>query len=100
MIPGFENAVLGMKKGETKKITIAPADAYGEEFITLPIPLEQAGEFADLKVGESVQLGEGFDAKVVEKTDETIVLEMKNPHPLAGKPLTFEITIRSFTKGK
>ncbi|MDR2861512.1 MAG: FKBP-type peptidyl-prolyl cis-trans isomerase, partial [Syntrophobacterales bacterium] len=29
VIKGFENAVLGMKTGEAKTVTIKPADAYG-----------------------------------------------------------------------
>ena len=29
VIRGFENAVLGMKAGETKTVTIKPADGYG-----------------------------------------------------------------------
>ncbi len=30
VIPGFENAIIGMKVGETKNVTISPADAYGD----------------------------------------------------------------------
>jgi len=30
MILGFDNAVVGMKKGDEKNITIKPSDAYGE----------------------------------------------------------------------
>jgi len=30
MIPGFDAAVLGMKVGEEKTVTLSPADAYGE----------------------------------------------------------------------
>ena len=29
MLPGFENAVIGMQKGETKTIYLAPDEAYG-----------------------------------------------------------------------
>ena len=29
MLPGFENAVVGMQKGDTKTITLSPEDAYG-----------------------------------------------------------------------
>jgi len=31
MIPGFDKAVVGMKVGEKKSITLQPADAYGEK---------------------------------------------------------------------
>lgn len=30
MIPGFDAGVIGMKVGETKKMTLAPTEAYGE----------------------------------------------------------------------
>ncbi|HLF54954.1 MAG TPA: STT3 domain-containing protein [Candidatus Nanoarchaeia archaeon] len=31
VIPGFENGVMGMKKGETKTLTIPPEEAYGTD---------------------------------------------------------------------
>jgi FKBP-type peptidyl-prolyl cis-trans isomerase 2 len=40
VVPGFENALLGMKEGETKTVTIKSRDAYGtydaEKLITVP----------------------------------------------------------------
>jgi FKBP-type peptidyl-prolyl cis-trans isomerase 2 len=30
VIPGFDNAVIGMKQGEEKEVTIQPKEAYGE----------------------------------------------------------------------
>ena len=30
IIPGFENAVIGMEKGEEKEIKLQPQEAYGE----------------------------------------------------------------------
>jgi len=30
VVPGFENGVIGMKKGENKTISISPEEAYGE----------------------------------------------------------------------
>lgn len=38
MIKGFDAGVVGMKLGEKKTITIAPADAYGEAFKEQEVP--------------------------------------------------------------
>ena len=42
VIPGFDNAVVGMAAGEKKTITIAPTDAYGvhDPALLQTIPLD------------------------------------------------------------
>lgn len=47
MIPGFDAGVVGMKTGETKNLTLAPADAYGEydETKTQTIPKSELQSF-------------------------------------------------------
>ena len=32
MIPGFDNAVLGMTQGETKEVTLSAEEAYGPRY--------------------------------------------------------------------
>ena len=97
MISGFEAAVVGMSIGETKNITLAPTEAYGE---TLPqlvqqVPLEQFPQGFQFEVGATVQgeaeTGQPVFANIVEVQDDSIVLDFN--HPLAGKSLNFEIEL-------
>lgn len=97
IIPGLEEALYGMKVGEKKTVEIQPEDAYGvydpdslevarkEEF-SEEIPLD-VGTFLDLRDDE----GEVLSAQVIEADEDTVTLDFN--HPLAGKVLTFEITI-------
>lgn len=102
MIAGFENGVLDMKVGETKSIIIDPIDAYGEATYKIPLALSSPDnvEFVNYKIWESIDLWGGFEAIVVEKDEETITLEMDNPHPLAGKTLIFDITLVNLEKNQ
>ncbi len=183
MIQGFEDAVLTMKKGETKKVRLEAKDAYGEEYLEKTMPLAEYKEVITQKVPKNVltgiitqelpktqadqilggstvgtekKLGEATikvtavsgdnvtvsiddpqapfygktlaigleataqdgskvtiksisgddvevdikpDQTVVSKTDTSITVKSKNPHPLAGKALNFEITLNDIKAG-
>jgi FKBP-type peptidyl-prolyl cis-trans isomerase SlyD len=97
IIPGLEDALYGMKVGEEKTVVIDPEDAYGDydpdslqvaqkEEFSEEIPLD-VGTFLDLRDDED----EIFSAQIIEADEETVTLDFN--HPLAGKTLTFEITV-------
>lgn len=90
VIPGFDNAVLGMAVGDKKEVRLEPEDAYGEhtEDRVISVPKEQAPD--GLEVGQQVMLGQA-PATVVEVTDEAVTVDAN--HPLAGQALTFEIEL-------
>ncbi len=94
MIPGFEKGVIGMKAGETKKVTIPASDAYGDPREDLIRELELT-KFVEAgvtpTVGQVIDFGFG-QAKVLEVGEETVKLDFNNP--LAGKTLMFEITVQ------
>ena len=97
MIPGFDNAVLGMTVGETKTVTLAPVDAYGElnpeAFQTTP--RSSFPEGLELRLNEMIrgrdEAGQIISARVHELEENSVVLDFN--HPLAGKSLTFEIEL-------
>jgi FKBP-type peptidyl-prolyl cis-trans isomerase 2 len=99
VIPGFETAVLTMKKGEEKTIKISPKDAYGEKKKELiqKVPKTQLPEEARDKIKAGMVLGmqspDGRQMPVliiaVGKDDFTIDLN----HPLAGQNLNFKIKL-------
>ena len=96
IIPGLEGQLVGMKKGESKDITVKAAEAYGEindEAIQV-LPKEQF-EGIDLKEG-MVLHGQGENGQSVQVTvkafdDNGVTVDFN--HPLAGKDLFFAITI-------
>lgn len=97
LIPGFENAVLGMEIGEKKTVTVSPEDAYGEriEELVLVLPREDAPSHMAPEPGMMVQLamehGEEFEAVITEVSDTEITVDAN--HPLAGEALTFELEL-------
>jgi FKBP-type peptidyl-prolyl cis-trans isomerase SlpA len=94
VIPGFENAIIGMGIGENKKVTLAPEEAYGNiinEMIQ-SVPKQYVPE--TVTVGEmlTTQTEQGqFNVMVKEVNEETVVLD--GNHPMAGKTLVFELEV-------
>jgi len=94
VIPGFENALMGMEIGETKKVTLNPEEGYGhvrEEMIQ-EVPKQFVPE--TVKAGEmlTTQTEQGqFNVVVTEVKEESVVLD--GNHPMAGKTLVFELEL-------
>lgn len=97
VIPGFEEAVLSMKVGETKTVTIPADRAYGQRHEELILVVEKAKIPAELnpELGDKLQMrqpqGAPVTVVVTEITEKTITLDAN--HALAGKDLTFELTL-------
>jgi peptidylprolyl isomerase len=98
MIPGFEKAVLGMKVGEKKTVTIPSDEAYGPHLDELVIGVSRDRLPADTepKVGQMLsatgQNGEAIRFTITGISDNgTVTLDAN--HPLAGKDLTFDIEL-------
>ena len=99
IIPGFENALIGMKKGEEKKIKIESKDAYGETNPELlkKLPKTQLPEDAREKIKPGMVLGmkapdgRQVPVRVTGVGDSDITLDLN--HPLAGKNLNFKLKV-------
>ena len=97
MLPDFDEAIEEMVVGETKKIRIIAADAYGEylEELVKKIPVADIPNGEQLPVGETVyfenKFGNPMPVKVLSMEDGIVALDTN--HPLAGKDLNFEITL-------
>lgn len=97
VIPGFDNAVVGMKAGETKQVRLTEEDAYG--------PYNQEMVFdADpnqFEEGMSPEVGQQFQTQMQDGTpllltvkavsDDKITLDAN--HPMAGKALNFDLEV-------
>ena len=97
IIPGFETAVMGMEVEETKTVTIPAADAYGEhrpemiqEIANEQLPPDLKPEVG-MKLMSQTADGGQMPLEVKEVKATTFVVDAN--HPLAGKDLTFELTL-------
>ncbi|WP_455369925.1 FKBP-type peptidyl-prolyl cis-trans isomerase [[Eubacterium] cellulosolvens] len=97
LLPGLNKALLGLKKGDKKTITIPPNQGFGERKEDLLREASKTIIKGDVKgtEGEVVELsskdGERYLATIQEVKKDTIVLDLN--HPLAGETLTFEIQV-------
>ena len=97
MINGFDQAVVGMKQGETKTVVIEPEEGYGlrdEEFY-VDIPKMHFPEDIPLTEGLQLELqdpdGRPVPASVAEIREDVVRMDIN--HFLAGKTLEFDITV-------
>jgi FKBP-type peptidyl-prolyl cis-trans isomerase 2 len=98
VIKGFDDAVIGMKIGESKKFTIPAKDAYGPRNDDLKAIIDRSQLPKEINnnitVGQQlvVQTEQGpVPVNVLELNAENVTIDMN--HPMAGKDLTFEIRI-------
>ena len=97
LIPGFEQAVVGMHVGELKTVTIPADEAYGppRDDLVMTVERSQLPEGLEPEVGQQLDWRQE-DGRIilvaVTDVDETTITIDAN-HPLAGKNLTFEIEI-------
>ncbi|PZC44946.1 MAG: FKBP-type peptidyl-prolyl cis-trans isomerase 2 [Chloroflexi bacterium] len=94
VIAGFDEALRGLRLGETIIVRIPALLAYGasDEALIFELPRDQTPP--GMMVGQNVRLGNGVTAEIIEITDELVIID-GNP-PLAGEALTFEISIERF----
>ena len=97
VIKGFDDAILGMKEGEEKQFSIAPAEAYGEHDPTLiqKVPKEIFPQDAELVSGllfeTGLPTGEKVPAMITSIEGGIVTVDLN--HPLAGKRLNFKIKL-------
>lgn len=97
VIPGFEKAVMGMKKGEEKEFKLKPEEAYGQPNPDLikDIPKDKLPQDQEPKPGMVLVMGtpdgQQIPARIVDVSDTIIKVDIN--HPLAGKNLNFKIKL-------
>ena len=95
MIDGFEQGIIGMKKGESKTFVVTPENAYGlhdpQAYITLK--RSQLPENTQLHEGSVIMLPalDNYPVTVKKMDNDTVILDAN--HKLAGKEITFSVTI-------
>ena len=97
MLPGFESAVIGMQKGDTKTITLAPEEAYGPHKKELVHVMDRTSfpEEINLEIGKTLRIrtqdGKYAVVTIKDFTEDNIVIDGNDP--LAGETLTFNIEL-------
>ena len=97
VIPGFEDAVIGMDHGETKTVFIPADQAYGPHLNEMVVHVERARlpQKTTPEIGQVLHFrrpdGHPLRVTITGITKSTVTLDAN--HPMAGKDLTFEIQV-------
>lgn len=97
VIPGFEDALMGMAQGDNKSITLEPTEAYGPHDARLvqEVERERIPAEIDLQIGTGLQTSDGggntINLMVVGLEEDKVTVDAN--HPLAGKALTFDLEL-------
>lgn len=97
IIPGLEQALTGREVGESLKVSVPPAEAYGEvrEDLVQNVPREAFGEVEPIEPGMAFQARspDGRETRVVVKeiADDQVIVDAN--HQLAGVTLNFDVEV-------
>tara|TARA_Y100000310_G_scaffold333235_1_gene410367 strand:- start:555 stop:989 length:435 start_codon:yes stop_codon:yes gene_type:complete len=97
VIKGFDEALIGMEKGEEKEVKIESKDAYGDPNPELvkKIPRDKLPPEQEPKAGMMLAMatpdGRQIPARITEVGDKEITIDIN--HPLAGKTLLFKLKV-------
>lgn len=98
IVPGLERALDGLAVGDSRNVVVPPVDGYGERD---PRGLQDVDRKAfpkDVELKTGLELGamgpdgEVFHFVVHEVKGDTVVIDTN--HPLSGKTLHFDVTVR------
>ncbi len=99
LLPGFEQALFGLRAGDRRTVHLPPEDAFG------PWNAENIQNFDTVKfeqrpiVGHMIEFEDKAKATLfgVVKSVNDDITEIDFNHPLAGKNITFEVEIFKVT---
>lgn len=95
IIKGFDRAVVGMKVGDHRTVTVNAEDAYGprRDDLVIKVDRQELPPHIDPAAGMLLQMktvsGRYIPVRVTEVTEQNVIMDAN--HPLAGQDLTFEL---------
>jgi len=104
VIEGFDKGVRGMEVDETRDITIAPEQAYGQYYEELvkvvPRSAFPPNVIPSVGLGFELQLpsGQSMPVRIIEVEGEEVTIDAN--HLLAGETLNFKVRLISMEEGK
>ncbi len=97
IIPGLQEAVIGMAPGDKKTVEIPPEKAYGpyHEEMTATIDRQMIPADLEIRVGVSLRVkhADGHESDVFVTAIEGNRVKLDGNHPLAGKRLIMELEL-------
>jgi len=98
VIPGFEQAVIGMEVGESKDISIPPEEGFGDYSEDLVVNIEKTILPPDINPELGMQLEVSSEEEetsrvftIADIAEDSITLD--GNHPLAGAEIAFKIEL-------
>jgi FKBP-type peptidyl-prolyl cis-trans isomerase SlyD len=98
IVPGLESALAGMAVGDTRQVVVAPAQGYGDHDPrgVQEVPRAAFPQGFEPTVGMELtaegQDGQPVPFRIREVKPDSVVIDLN--HPLAGKTLHFDVTVR------
>lgn len=98
IVPGLESALEGLSAGEKKQVVVGPGDGYGEHDPRGVQEVPRGAFPAEFDPQPGMELtaegpnGEPVPFAVREVRPDAVVIDLN--HPLAGKTLHFDVTVR------
>lgn len=102
IIPGLQRQIEGMKIGEEKTVVLQPADGFGmpNPGALVDVPktnLPEGNPEVGMMLHATNDEGQTLNGLIREIKQDTVLVDFN--HPLAGKTLTFNVTIKNVTSG-
>ena len=100
LLPGFEQALYGLKAGDKRSLPIGPEQGFGQGN-PQNIQVMPRAQFADMELSEGLLIifNDAANAELpgVVKAFDANQVTIDFNHPLAGKDLTFDVEIIDVT---
>jgi FKBP-type peptidyl-prolyl cis-trans isomerase SlyD len=95
IFPMVAKALEGYQVNDTVQVTLPPQYAYGaiNEKLIQSIPIHLFDNIDSLEIGTYIQIPGGNEAKLLQKNQDSILVDAN--HPLAGAELHYNIKIAS-----
>jgi FKBP-type peptidyl-prolyl cis-trans isomerase SlyD len=95
IFPMVANTLEGHKINDKVKVTLPPQHAYGavNEKLIKTFPNALFETINDFEIGNFIQIPDGTEAKLLQKNNDTIIVDAN--HPFAGATLHYNIKIVS-----
>jgi len=95
IFPMVAKALEGHLVNDTVEVTVPPQYAYGavNQKLIQSFPVSLFDSISDFEIGSYIQIPGGNEAKLLEKNQDSILVDAN--HPLAGAELLYNIKIAS-----
>lgn len=99
IIPGLDDALMGLEVGQNKQVTVQPEEGYGavEEDLVQTLPRSMFSGIDQIEVGMEFETqspeGESMFVIVTDVNDDEVTVD--GNHELAGQVLNFDVSIEA-----